>query len=87
MKAQGQLNMMTEMTLLSWRVNAHTSAAIAANVTVATLGGHPETHILGETFYSQAPVLFGDFIANRHAEIEPKLKINRKSDVCAKPPP
>src|ERR1700722_3399981 len=26
------------------------------NVTVATLGGQPETHILGETFYSQAPL-------------------------------
>jgi hypothetical protein len=31
--------------------------------TVATLGGQPETHILGETFYSQAPLRFGDFIA------------------------
>jgi hypothetical protein len=34
-----------------------------ANTTVATLGGQPETHILGETFYSQAPLRFGDFIA------------------------
>jgi hypothetical protein len=34
-----------------------------ANITVATLGGHPETHILGETFYSQAALRFGDFIA------------------------
>jgi hypothetical protein len=33
------------------------------NGTVATLGGQPETHILGETFYNQAPVRFGDFIA------------------------
>ncbi|OSI64649.1 MULTISPECIES: catalase family protein [Bradyrhizobium] len=33
------------------------------NTTVATLGGQPETHILGETFYNQAPVRFGDFIA------------------------
>jgi hypothetical protein len=33
------------------------------NVTVATLGGQPETHILGETFYSQAPLRFGDCIA------------------------
>jgi hypothetical protein len=33
------------------------------NVTVATLGGQPETHPLGETFYSQAPVRFGDYIA------------------------
>jgi len=33
------------------------------SVTVATLGGHPETHILGETFYSEAALRFGDFIA------------------------
>lgn len=33
------------------------------NVTVATLGGQPETHILGEIFYSQAPLRFGEFIA------------------------
>jgi hypothetical protein len=33
------------------------------NVTVATLGGQPETHILGENFYSEAPIRFGDFIA------------------------
>jgi hypothetical protein len=33
------------------------------NVIVATLGGQPETHPLGETFYSQAPVRFGDYIA------------------------
>jgi hypothetical protein len=25
--------------------------------------GHPETHILGDTFYSQAPLRFGGFIA------------------------
>jgi hypothetical protein len=33
------------------------------NTTVANLGGQPETHILGETFYSQAPLRFGDYIA------------------------
>jgi hypothetical protein len=27
------------------------------------LGGHPETHILGETFYSCAPFLYGPYIA------------------------
>lgn len=27
------------------------------------MGGHPETHVLGETFYSQVPVLFGPYIA------------------------
>jgi hypothetical protein len=44
------------------------------NVTVATLGGQPETHILGETFYSQAPLRFGDFIAKiSAAPISPEL--------------
>jgi hypothetical protein len=33
------------------------------NAAVATFGGHPETHILGETFYTQAALRFGDFIA------------------------
>lgn len=29
--------------------------------TLTTLGGHAPTHILGETFYSQAPLLWGDY--------------------------
>jgi len=33
------------------------------SATVATFGGHPETHLLGETFYSEAALRFGDFIA------------------------
>jgi hypothetical protein len=48
------------MRQLQWVIVAVTGRP---NVTVATLGGQPETHILGETFYSQAPVRFGDFIA------------------------
>jgi hypothetical protein len=32
------------------------------SATVLSMGGQPETHILGETFYSQVPILFGDFI-------------------------
>jgi len=45
------------------------------NSTVATLGGHPETHILGDTFYSQAPIRFGDFIAKISvAPKSPELK-------------
>ncbi|GAC1634805.1 MAG: catalase family protein [Nevskia sp.] len=28
-----------------------------------TLGGHPQTHILGESFYSQVPLRFGDHVA------------------------
>jgi hypothetical protein len=31
--------------------------------TVMTLGGYPEVHILGEEFYSQAPILYGDYMA------------------------
>jgi hypothetical protein len=31
--------------------------------TLIALGGHPETHILGETFYSQVPLLYGDYVA------------------------
>ncbi|WP_428531588.1 catalase family protein [Rhodopila sp.] len=30
--------------------------------TVVTMGGHAATHILGETFYSQTPFLFGRYI-------------------------
>jgi hypothetical protein len=33
------------------------------SATVITMGGHPETNILGETFYSQAPILFGPYVA------------------------
>ncbi|HEV7817424.1 MAG TPA: catalase family protein [Janthinobacterium sp.] len=33
------------------------------SLTLKTLGGHPQTHILGETFYSQAPILFGPYMA------------------------
>ena len=31
--------------------------------TVISMGGHPETHILGETFYSQVPLRWGDYVA------------------------
>jgi hypothetical protein len=30
---------------------------------ITSLGGHPKTHILGGTFYSQVPILFGKYIA------------------------
>lgn len=30
--------------------------------TIISLGGHPETHILGETFYSQVPLLHGQYV-------------------------
>lgn len=30
---------------------------------IKSLGGHPETHLLGESYFSQAPIRFGDYIA------------------------
>ncbi len=30
---------------------------------LATLGGHPTTHVLGETYYTQAPILYGPYMA------------------------
>ncbi len=54
------------------------SAIVAAtgkpNATVATLGGQPETHILGETFYSQTPFRWGDHVAKvRLKPISPEM--------------
>lgn len=34
-----------------------------ASGTLKSLGGHPETHVLGETYYSQAPILYGAYMA------------------------
>jgi hypothetical protein len=33
------------------------------SATIKSLGGYPETHILGESFYSQAPILYGPYMA------------------------
>lgn len=33
------------------------------SATLKSLGGHPETHILGETFYTGVPVLYGPYYA------------------------
>ncbi|OEZ50785.1 hypothetical protein JAB1_19030 [Janthinobacterium sp. MP5059B] len=33
------------------------------SATLKSLGGHPETHVLGETYYSQAPILYGVYMA------------------------
>jgi hypothetical protein len=44
--------------------------------TLKALGGHPETHILGETFYSQAPLRYGDYIAKISlAPVSPELTV------------
>lgn len=33
------------------------------SATLMTLGGYPETHLLGDTFYSQAAMLYGEYMA------------------------
>lgn len=33
------------------------------SATIKTIGGHPETNILGETYFSQAPILYGEYMA------------------------
>jgi hypothetical protein len=43
--------------------------------TVTSLGGQKETHILGDTFYSQAPLLWGPYMAKVCvAPVSPELK-------------
>ena len=50
-------------------------AAGAESGTLKTLGGHPDTHILGETFFSQAPILFGRYMAKlRIVPVLPQMK-------------
>lgn len=45
-----------------------------ASPTVQTLGGAPNTHPLGETYYSQVPIRYGDFIAKISlAPVSPNL--------------
>ena len=38
-------------------------AAGKPSPTLRSLGGHPETHVLGETFYTMVPVLYGPYVA------------------------
>ena len=56
-----------------------TEAAIEAlggkSATLISLGGQPETHILGETFYSQVPMLWGEYIGKVSvAPVSPELE-------------
>ncbi len=42
--------------------------------TLIAPGGHPETHILGETFYTQVPLRWGDYVAKvAVAPVSPEL--------------
>ncbi len=48
-------------------VNRATESLVEAfggkSATLTTMGGQKQTHILGETFYSQVPILYGDHVA------------------------
>ena len=74
------------------RVARGTEAILEAfggkSATAVTMGGHPATHILGETFYSQTPFLFGPYICKfALAPSSPALKaLTRQSvDVNGRP--
>jgi hypothetical protein len=44
------------------------------SATLKSLGGHPHTHILGETFFTQVPVLYGRYMAKLSlAPVSPQL--------------
>ncbi|RSZ60109.1 catalase family protein [Massilia atriviolacea] len=44
------------------------------SATIKSLGGHPETHPLGETYFSQAPILYGEYMAKVSlAPLSPEL--------------
>jgi hypothetical protein len=56
--------------------------------TLIQMGGHPETNPLGETYFSQAPLLYGDFIAKINVvPVSPELAAltNASVDLDGKP--
>jgi len=58
------------------------------SATITSMGGHPTTHILGETFFSQAPLRFGKYIAKvQIAPVSDNLKAltDQKVDLDDKP--
>lgn len=58
------------------------------SATLLSMGGHPETHPLGETFYSQVPMLWGEYMAKvAVAPVAPELTAltNRPVDIDGKP--
>jgi len=52
------------------------------SATLTALGGHPETNPLGETYYSQVPVLFGDYFGKICVRpVSPSLQALHKAPV------
>lgn len=45
------------------------------SATIKSLGGHPETHVLGETYFTQVPILYGPYMAKLALfPVSPELK-------------
>jgi hypothetical protein len=58
------------------------------SATITQLGGHPETNVLGETYWTAAPLRFGDHIAKLQlVPVSPALKAltNAKVDLKDRP--
>jgi hypothetical protein len=56
--------------------------------TLLTLGGHPETHPLGDTYYSQTPFLYGDnAVKISLAPVSPQLLALKRAPVDLKGKP
>lgn len=58
------------------------------SATLKAMGGHPETNPLGETYFSQVPVLFGDYMAKISlAPVSPELTVLTDAPVDLKGTP
>jgi hypothetical protein len=58
------------------------------STTLKALGGHPETHPLGETYFSQVPILYGDYMAKVSvAPVSPSLTALKDAPVDLKDKP
>ena len=58
------------------------------SATLITLGGHPETNVLGETYFTQVPMRYGDYIAKLSiapASAPLKALTNAKVDLDDRP--
>lgn len=54
----------------------------AESATLKSMGGHPSTHILGETYWSQAPLRHGDYVAKYSiAPLAPALQALKDAPV------
>ncbi len=55
-------------------LEAVVEAAGSESATLKQLGGHPATHPLGETFFTQVPIRYGDYVAKLSvAPVSPEL--------------